>query len=98
MRSLRFFSLEKRRLRGDLIALYSFLRVYGERGIEFFSLGSRHRMEGNGSKMHQGRLGLDIKKYFSMEKVVKQWSRLTRVIHGPSITVLKRHWENISNI
>ena len=55
LRTLGLSSLEERRLRGDLMALYSFLRRgHGEGGAELFSLGSRDRMPGNGAKLHRG--------------------------------------------
>ncbi|RMC14364.1 hypothetical protein DUI87_09459 [Hirundo rustica rustica] len=51
-------SLEKRRLKGDLVAVCSFLRS-GVGSADLFSLASCDRPYGNGSKMHLGRLRLD---------------------------------------
>ena len=65
-------SLARRRQRGDLIALCSFLRRgRGEGGAELLSLGSRDRTHGNGSKLCQGRIRLDLRKHFFTERVVK---------------------------
>ena len=62
LRALGFSSLEKRRRRGDFIALSSFLRRgCGEGGAELFFLVSSDRMCGNDSKMHQGRFRLYIR-------------------------------------
>ncbi|KAK4828809.1 hypothetical protein QYF61_000866 [Mycteria americana] len=61
--------LGKRRLTGDPIALYSFLRRgSGEGGAEVFSLRSSDRMHGNGSKLHQGTFRLDIRRHFFIKK------------------------------
>ncbi|KAK4822458.1 hypothetical protein QYF61_015265 [Mycteria americana] len=53
LRTLGLSSLETRRLRGSLIALYSFLRRgSGEGGADLFSLLSSDRTCGNSSKLH----------------------------------------------
>ena len=66
------FSLKKRRLRGDLIAAFQYLKgAYKKDGEQLFAQADNHRTRESGFKLKAGRFRLDIRRKFFTQTVVK---------------------------
>ena len=91
LRELGLYSLEKRRLQGELIVAFQYLKgaykLEGERLFLRVDSGSTRR---NGLKLRQGRFRLDIRRKFFTQGVVTHWNRLPKeAVDAPSLEAFK---------
>ncbi|KAK4822951.1 hypothetical protein QYF61_024248 [Mycteria americana] len=84
---LGLFSLEKRRLWGDLVVAFQYLKgAYKKDGDRLFSRACSNRTRGNGFKLKEGRFRLDRRRKFFTMRVMKHWHRLPgEVVDAPSL-------------
>ena len=91
LNNLGLFSLGKRRLRGDLISVYKYLKGGGREMDEarFFSMMRSDRTRSNGVKLEHMKFYTSIWKIFTV-RVTELWNRLPReAMESPSMEILK---------
>jgi len=101
LRELGLFSLEKRRLRGDLVAAFQYLKRACRKDREInFSRTCCNRTRSNAFKLGEGRFRLDIRKKFFTVRVVKRCNLLPReVVEAPFLETFKARLDRaLSNL
>uniref|UniRef100_A0A8D2L497 Reverse transcriptase domain-containing protein n=1 Tax=Varanus komodoensis TaxID=61221 RepID=A0A8D2L497_VARKO len=91
LRALGLFRLERRRLRGDMLATYRYVRgCHTEVGRDLFSPAEEGRMRSNGAKLREPRFHLDARKHFLTFRTPRVWNGLPQeVVEAPSVRVFK---------
>ena len=96
LKELGMFSLEKRRLRGDTIALFKHLKgCHPEEGQDLFSILPECRTRNHGLNLQEARFRLDIRKNLLTVGAVQQWNQLPREVAGsPTLEAFKRQLDS----
>ena len=83
------FSLEKRRLRGDMMALMKHLKgCHSEEGQDLFSIIPKCRTLNNGLKLQEARFRVNIKKNFLTVRAVLQLP--LEIVSAPAVEAFER--------
>jgi len=95
LRELGLFSLEKRRLRGDLIVTFWYVKgAYKWEGSQLFERVENSRTRRNAPKLKVRTFRLDVVGKFFTMTLVRYWNRLLRdVVNAPSLEVFKASLE-----
>jgi len=90
LRDLRLFSLERKKLRGDLITVYKYLKCRSQVGeSSLFSVVCRDRTRGNEQKLEHRKFHTNARNNLFTVRATEHWNRLPgRLQRFPEIPYL----------
>ena len=89
---LNLHSLERRRLRGDLIEVFKWYRGYNKGDVsKILRISNQDRTRNNGFKIEKSRYKKELGKNWFSNRVVDEWNRLSsQVVGAKTIESFKR--------
>ena len=98
LKELRLFSMEYRRLRGDMIQVYKILnKIDRVEPNEFFKM-CPNSTRGHSKKLFKQRCQKDVRKFAFSQRIVDNWNSLTEeIVISESLNIFKsrldKHWQ-----
>jgi len=84
LRELVLFSLERRRLLGDSFAAFQYLKgACKQKGDQLFMWFDSDRTRGNGFRVEEGRVRLDVQNKLFTWRMLRPWHTLPRELEVP---------------
>ena len=92
LRELGMCSLEQRRARGDMIAVFNYIKGnHVVEGTNLFTAALETRTRNNGFKLRERRFHLNSRQHFLTVRAVRRWNKLPlRVVETPLLEVFRR--------
>jgi len=97
LRELGLFSLKKRRLGGNLVKVYKYLKGgCQEDGARIFSMVPSNRMRGKEHRLKHKEFHLNKRKNFFTLRVSEHWNRLPgEAVESPSLEIFKTRLDKV---